>query len=80
MSKHKVRDRKKETTGSGVQPTATTSDNRMSCDYDHDESENLREGFCPQWNCRNPDGSRVELINMGGYLQCGHCYRRYDKC
>ncbi len=53
-----------------------------------DRSENLyplaneeetEYGFCSNWNCRNPDGSKVALIDMGSYLQCGQCYRRYDK-
>lgn len=84
--KRNRKDRKKEHTGIIVRPQAMTSDNatvepmRLSHDYESDEPEDLREGFCPRWNCRNPDGSKVKLMDMGDYLQCGQCYRRYDKC
>lgn len=51
-----------------------------------DESENWypdneepEYGFCSNWNCKNPDGSKVALIDMGDYFQCGQCYRRYNK-
>ncbi len=43
------------------------------------DDEEAEYGFCSNWNCRNPDGSKVALIDMGDYLECGQCYRRYDK-
>lgn len=44
-----------------------------------DNLEDVENGFCPQRSCRNPNGSKVVLMDMGDYLECGQCYRRYNK-
>lgn len=42
-------------------------------------SDDIKDGCCPKWNCKNPDGSNVVMFDMGDYFICGHCYTKYDK-
>ena len=48
-------------------------------DFDSKYADEITDGCCPRWNCKNPDGSNVELFDMGEYLFCGHCYTKYYK-